>query len=175
MRRARTAQLLRPIAVQLLKKQNITQPPVPVERLAEALGAQVRYLPCEAELSGMLFRDDENVVIGVNSLHHVNRQRFTIAHECGHLLLHKGKDVYIDRSFRINLRGVVSSEAVDPDEIEANRFAAELLMPRRMLLEDLVVGLIDIENEDEIKELASRYRVSVQAMTHRLTNILKLY
>ena len=169
MRRARTAQLLRPIAVRLLKEQNITHPPVPVDRLAEALGAQVRYLPCEAELSGMLFRDGENVIIGVNSRHHVHRQRFTIAHECGHLLLHKGKDVYIDRSFRINLRADLSSEAVDPDEIEANRFAAELLMPHRMLLEDLVGRQVDIENEDGIKELASRYRVSAQAMTHRLT------
>ena len=41
---------------------------------------------------GMLVRDEGKgtVMIGVNSLHHLHRQRFTIAHECGHLVLHEG-------------------------------------------------------------------------------------
>lgn len=148
-------------------------PPVPVERIAAALGAQLRYSPFDGELAGMLLRDDEKVVIGVNSLHHINRQRFTIAHECGHLILHKGKDVHIDRSFRVNRRDERSSQAIDPEEIEANRFAAELLMPYDSLLADLQDSDIDIEDDTQLKELAERYQVSVQALTHRITNLLK--
>lgn len=151
------------------------RPPVPVERVAATLGARLRYSPFDGELAGMLLRDDEKIVIGVNSLHHINRQRFTIAHECGHLLLHKGKDVHIDRSFRINRRDERSSKAIDPEEIEANRFAAELLMPYDTLLKDLRDFGIDIDIEDDVqlKELADRYQVSVQALTHRITNLLK--
>jgi len=108
----------------------------------------------------------------VNSLHHPNRQRFTIAHECGHLWLHND-EVHIDRSFRIKKRDAVSSLAIDPDEIEANRFAAELLMPYTMLKNDLLDYDIDVENEQDIHELAKRYEVSIQAMTHRITNILE--
>ena len=120
----------------------------------------------------MLIRSDDKTVIGVNSLHHTNRQRFTIAHECGHLLLHKGKDVHIDRSFRINRRDEVSSQAIDHKEIEANRFAAELLMPYDMIMSDLVEYDIDIEDEEELRGLADKYQVSVQALTHRITNLL---
>ena len=113
------------------------------------------------------------IVIGVNSLHHINRQRFTIAHECGHLLLHKGKDVHIDKTFRVNRRDELSSKAVDPDEIEANRFAAELLMPYDMIVDDIVDYELDMEDDEELAELAKRYQVSVQALTHRVTNLFK--
>ena len=173
MRRARTAKILRQEANRLIEEYGIKKPPVPVDHIAEALGASLRYSPFDGELAGMLIRNDQGTVIGVNSLHHINRQRFTIAHECGHLLLHKGKDVHIDRSFRVNRRDAVSSQANDPEEIEANRFAAELLMPYDMILDDLVEYDIDIEDEEELKELADKYQVSVQALTHRITNVLK--
>lgn len=172
MGKARSATVLRQEATRILKQHRIKHPPVPVEEIAEVLGAQVRYSPFEGELAGMLVRGEEgNRIIGVNSLHHINRQRFTIAHECGHLLLHKG-DVHIDRSFRVNRRDAESSKAINPEEIEANRFAAELLMPYDMIAADLRDHLIDIEDEDAIKELAQKYQVSLQAMTHRITNLL---
>ncbi len=127
--------------------------------------------PSYGELAGMLVRRQGQTVIGVNSLHHINRQRFTSAHECGHLLFHKG-DVHIDRSFRVNRRNPVSSQAVDPEEIEANRFAAEILMPYDMIMKHLIEYDIDIEDEKELRGLADKYQVSLQAMTHRVTNLL---
>ena len=173
MRKPRTTATIREEATELLEKHGVSKPPVPVEQIAESLGARVRFSPHEGELAGMLMRGNGQTVIGVNSLHHVNRQRFTIAHEIGHLLLHKG-EVHIDRSFRVHRRDAVSSMAIDPEEIEANRFAAELLMPFDMIANDLA-ELIDVEDEDEIKRLADKYQVSVQAMTHRVTNLLHLY
>ena len=172
-RGARTGGQLRPIAARLLKKAGVSKPPVPVEVIAESLGATVRYSPFQGELAGMLIRDDggSQILIGVNSLNHVNRQRFTVAHECGHLLLHKGKPAYIDRSFRINRRDGVSSQATDVEEVEANRFAAELLMPYDMIMNDLVEYQLDIEDEDELRELADRYAVSLQALTFRIRNV----
>ena len=145
-----------------------------MERIAKSLGAKVRYAPFEGELAGMLIRDDDGkgVVIGVNSLHHPNRRRFTIAHECGHLRLHDGKRVYVDRSpLRVNLRDELSSRATDYREIEANRFAAELLVPYPMIMEDLRASALDIEDEAALRKLAERYRVSPQALTLRLRSV----
>jgi Zn-dependent peptidase ImmA (M78 family) len=174
MKKARTAQTLRPIAEQLLKQCKVKTPPVPVDEIARFLGAEIRYSPFEGELAGMLVRGDEGqIVIGVNSLHHPNRQRFTIAHECAHLRLHEGIKVHIDRTFRVNKRDERSAQATDPDEIEANRFAAELLMPHDMIMSDLVDHEIDMENEEQLKSLANRYQVSVQALTLRVNNLLK--
>src|SRR5262245_61528186 len=106
----------------------VESPPVPVERLAEGLGAEIVYQSFEGDVSGMLYRDENRNLIGVNSAHGANRQRFTIAHEIGHLKLHAGKPVFVD-SFggRVNLRDGTS----DLQEVEANAFAASLLMPQQ--------------------------------------------
>ena len=167
--------MLRPLARKLLDAVGVTDPPVSVVAIAEFLGATVRYAPYKGELAGMLIRGGagRGIVIGVNSLHHSNRQRFTIAHECGHLRLHKGKQSYVDRSFRINRRDEVSSQATNAEEIEANRFAAELLMPYDLIKEDLMRYRPDIEDEDELWELADRYGVSLQALTLRIRSVVE--
>lgn len=171
-KKPKSASQLRTMAQRVLNTHNVTSAPVQVENIARGLGARVQYSPFQdGDLAGMLVRgDDGQVVIGVNSLHHSNRQRFTIAHECGHLLLHRG-DVHIDRTFRVNRRDGVSTQGSDAEEIEANRFAAEILMPYDMLIADIEEG-IDPEDEETIRELAQKYQVSVQAMTHRISNIL---
>ena len=155
----------------LLLEHRVTSPPVPVEEIARLLGAHVTYAPFEGDLSGMVYREKSRVVIGVNSLHHSNRQRFTIAHEIGHMLLHPGKEIHIDRTFYVNLRDDLSTKAVDPQEIQANQFAAELLMPENLLLADLAGRVIDFESDESLRKLALRYRVSPQALTLRLTNL----
>jgi Zn-dependent peptidase ImmA (M78 family) len=86
--------------------------------------------------------------------------------------------VHIDRtfrdsSFRINRRDEKSGMAVDKEEIEANFFAAELLMPLRMIERDLEAFDVDVEDEAELSELAKRYQVSLQALIHRVNNVLR--
>jgi Zn-dependent peptidase ImmA (M78 family) len=166
-------QRIRSAAARLLSENGVKKPPVPVEDLAPALGAEIRYSPFEGDVSGMLFRHDGQAIIGVNSLHHPNRQRFTIAHEIAHLVLHKGMEVHVDRTYRINLRDDISSQAVDREEIDANSFAAELLMPEPWLIEDLKGQDIDCEGEDDddLRGLARKYGVSLKALTLRLTNL----
>ena len=157
---------LRPIVNDLLEACGINEVPVAVELIAEHLGAQVAYSRYKGELAGILVRSDNGpAVIGVNSMNHIHRQRFTIAHECGHLCLHKGKDVFIDRAFRVS-----TSQRADPEEIEANRFAVELLMPHDRFLED--IADLDIEDDGVPKELAGQYAVSVQTITYRIGTLL---
>jgi Zn-dependent peptidase ImmA (M78 family) len=167
---------IRLLAEQLLKKNRIQSPPVPVEEIAESLGISVVRKATDDDLSGFLFRDRKrsSAVIGVNADHPENRRNFTIGHEIGHFLLHEGDDVHVDRRFQIKLRGEASSKGVDAEEIESNLFAAELLMPARFLQKDLEqIAAIDLndENEDAVAELAKRYGVSAQAMMFRLANL----
>lgn len=155
----------------LLAQAQIKGPPVPVDRLARAAGAKVVFNEFKDEVSGVLIRRDGTIVIGVAKDQSDERKRFTIAHELGHLLLHDGEEVHVDKQFRINLRSPTSSKAEDVEEIEANAFAASLLMPLSYLKADLQGVGIDIDDVARIEALAKRYRVSSQAMTYRLMNI----
>jgi Zn-dependent peptidase ImmA (M78 family) len=157
----------------LLRDHGTTQPPVPVEAIAKWLGAQVQRAPLPDELSGLLYREnaDDQPIIGVNSLHPKVRQRFTVAHEIAHMCLHHATNIHIDRGFSLRFRNKTSTEAADISEIEANQFAAELLMPERFIREDLGQRTADLADEELLTDLASRYQVSLQAMVYRLMNL----
>lgn len=172
-KKPRSSRLIRHVALQTLKAHDAVLPPVPVERIAAELHVRIRYSPFDGELAGMLYCRNGVTVIGVNSLHSHARQRFTIAHELGHFKLH-GADVHIDRRYAIH-RDWVSSLGTDAKEIEANRFAAELLMPYGEISKDLLKKEIDIEDEDEIRHLASKYKVSLLAMSHRVNKVASIH
>jgi Zn-dependent peptidase ImmA (M78 family) len=147
------------------------KPPVNLDAIVSALGAEVRPLDLAADISGILYRQPDRRVIVVNQNQSEARRRFTIAHEIGHLVLHKGEEVHVDAGFRINLRDPRSATAEDVEEIEANAFAANLLMPAAWLKTDVVGETIDWSDSAELEELAQRYKVSPQAMLVRLSSL----
>jgi len=169
-------------ARRLLKKLGVNEAPVAVEEIARRSGIVDRRKPFEGEISGVLYRSGDVPVIGVNALDALVRQRFTIAHEIGHFLLHE-EPWHVDRHYlevvpvkssvspsrRFN-RDKVSSQATDRHEIEANGFAAALLMPKEFLDQDLK-GLKLPLKARQIDGLAKRYKVSQQAMIFRLMNL----
>lgn len=160
---------------ELLEQTGIHTPPIPVEEIARSKGIDVRKSEePDSNISGFLFWGSEKPIIGVNRKHHTNRQRFTIAHELGHYLLHNSttQDLYLDHSFKVLLRDERSSEGIDEIEREANLFAAEFLMPEHFLQNDLHGRRqIDVEDEAFLRELAQRYQVSQQALIFRLANL----
>jgi len=166
MTRAKQAEA-REKATDLVK--DVTAAPVPVERIAKNLGVRIEYAPLDGELSGFAHTRDGVSMIGVNSLHAAVRQRFTIAHELGHICLHQSElqaVVHVDKgSLR---RDSISSEGSDPLEVEANAFASEFLMPQHLLQSLLAGKLVDLEDDETIKNLAKRFRVSEAAMRYRL-------
>jgi Zn-dependent peptidase ImmA (M78 family) len=160
-------------AKQLLDRLGIQSAPTPVEKIAKALGAQVRFSPFDDELSGMVYIKDGVPIIGVNSLHHPNRQRFTIAHEIAHLELHRDmitSEVHVDKGFPVLMRDPITATGTERIEIDANRFAAELLMPGTLIEEALAGKPFDIDDEGPIEELAKKFRVSKQALEYRIRN-----
>jgi Zn-dependent peptidase ImmA (M78 family) len=147
---------------------------VAVDRIAKELEAQLRFSPLDSELSGMVYVKDGTPIIGINALHHPNRQRFTLAHEVGHLVLHRPeitKQIHVDKAFPMLMRNAISAAGVDEMEIEANCFAAELLMPEEFVARSLEGQPFDIDDEGVVSALAKQYRVSTAAMRFRLGNL----
>lgn len=161
--------LVRRRARELLADQ--TQPPVDLTRIARRLDAEVRKLAVAEDISGVLYRDGVRRIVVVNASHSAVRQRFTIAHELGHLALHRGDKVHVDHSFRINLRDGRSATAENVEEVEANAFAADLLMPAEWIWRDLDGTAIDPGDDGQISALAARYGVSQQALLIRLASV----
>lgn len=171
--RARYSKIRREVNT-LLEECRVSRPPVAVEQIAQTLGAQIVYSNFNGEVSGLLVRKGGSIIIGVHSEQSEKRKRFTIAHEIGHLIMHEvtgDEDVHVDKTFRVDLRSPKSSTAEDVGEIEANAFAAALLMPEDMIRNDVRKLTLDFEDSGRIHELAERYMVSDQAMTFRLLNL----
>lgn len=160
-------------AKRVLDRHRATAAPVDVEAMARAEGALVLREPLGKDVSGLLMRTDDATVLAVNSDRHPRRQRFTIAHELGHLLLHPGRTYTVDSTVRLNWRNDLSSLATSTEEIQANAFAAELLMPAK-LLKQAIDNLAQsrVSNEDRIiRLLAEEFQVSTIAMQYRLVNL----
>ena len=159
----------------LLQEFRVEAAPVPVERIARSLRVRVDYAPLDGDLSGLAHIRDGVPIVGINALHPPNRQRFTMAHELGHVRLHRNEleqAVHVDRgSLR---RDGTSALGVDATEIEANAFASELLMPEDLLKVELEGRSIDLEDDQAISALAKRFKVSEAAMRVRLTSLGEL-
>lgn len=166
-------------ARQLLKKLNIEDCPIDPEKIAESLGVKIVKMFFEkSDISGLLKRigKDGNPVIAVNETDPPARQKFTIAHEIGHYLLHKSENIMIDTE-QVHFRDENSSTATSLKEIQANQFAAELLMPNYLLIEDLKTYINAGKNiladlEGISSELSERYGVSREAMTIRIGSLI---
>ena len=147
-----------------------TQTHVDVEAVARKLGLPVVRSPMGDDISGMLVSKPGLTTICINKEQHPNRQRFTIAHEIGHHVLRHlfaGERVHVDR---VIMRNTLSSEGTDAREIEANQFAASLLMPEHMVHHHLQ-AMKSHDVEDVVPKLAKQFKVSDQAMAFRLSTL----
>ncbi|MFJ4361657.1 ImmA/IrrE family metallo-endopeptidase [Streptomyces massasporeus] len=154
----------------LLTQFGIDDAPIDPRLIAEKLGVLVVPQDMPDDVSGMLMRRGDEQVIGVNQKHHENRQRFTMAHELGHLKLHRGRPLILDTDTRVNFRDTVSSMATDREEMEANRFAAALLAPEAMVRR--AARDAEFRTAKQLVHLmAGRFGMSEMAMNYRLINL----
>lgn len=147
--------------------------PIDVEGIARTAGATLAFEPFDGDVSGFLVRNGGQTVIGVNSAHPNTRQRFTIAHEIGHLKLHEGHPLIVDKLVRVNMRRAASLPT-GKEEVEANKFAAQLLMPTGQLRREfgkLIPKRGPISADVLVAQLSKTFRVSPPAMTYRLQEL----
>lgn len=96
--------------------------------LASTLGARVDFRPLDSSVSGVVVKhDDGQPVIYINELEPEVRQRFTLAHEIGHLVERQ----YLGRDEEYSFIDYRDSTHYDLHEFYADEFAGALLMPTR--------------------------------------------
>lgn len=139
-----------------------TSPPIPVVEIAESNGVDVIFADFgnhTATVAG--FCDFGAAKLYVNKADQLERQRFTVAHEFGHWVLHR--DFYLENPEKYPVFPRFQSvDHKNPFEQEANNFAACLLVPER-LLKPVV--------KSPVSALASVFRVSKTMMEYRLKNV----
>jgi hypothetical protein len=142
--------------------------PVDITAMATDLGLSVYDdEPLELGVSGRICRDvsgesPSGYRIDVNPRDAYRRQRFTVAHECAHYLLHREKigDGLSDNAM------YRSEKMTNAEEFEANNLAAELIMPRSLILAHYRNG------QQTFSQMADLFDVSEQAMRVRLRYLL---
>jgi Zn-dependent peptidase ImmA (M78 family) len=139
--------------------------PIDPFAIAEKLGLNVQLVPLEPDVSGMLAkRPQEDPKVYINISDNEKRQRFSCAHEIGHYVKRIASGAPDEEWGYIDRRGPLASRGTNPEEVYANRFAAELLMPAAR-----VTALVD--SGHSMASLAAECNVSLEAMANRIDNL----
>ena len=161
-------------AENILEQFKIDKPSVPVKDIVKKLNINLISYDLGEDVSGILVIENNIATIGYNPSNSKVRQRFTIAHELGHFLLHgqAKNEVFIDKDFIVKYRSEKKYTNTEiRQEQEANAFAANLLMPRFMLHAAITQKNHDSLDEPEfISAMAKIFDVSVPAMTFQIAN-----
>jgi Zn-dependent peptidase ImmA (M78 family) len=144
----------------------LSREPVPVGAIADALSVEVVSITLSADISGLIRQispQREIYQIQVNNTDAAVRQRFTVAHEIAHYLLHRqqiGTDGITDSI-------LFRSKLSDKTEAEANRLAAAILLPweRVMAWHEAHFGCSP--KAEHIDEVARAFKVSSLAVGFR--------
>jgi Zn-dependent peptidase ImmA (M78 family) len=159
----------------LIDSFGIKQAPVDVAGVAKQLGLNVVFADLGEDISGVLITGPQGSSIAIRKSDPEPRRRFSIAHETAHYCLRHqfepGEHVHVDRGHLISHRSQRSSTGTDAKEIEANQFAACLLMPSRLLRESVKSLNTEQLYDSHVTALAKEFQVSEQAMTIRLSTL----
>lgn len=112
------------------------------------------------EILGAVVAEEDDLAILYRQEDSKNRRRFTIAHELAHCCLHMQPNEQSHVEFRID------SQSDDSREIDANTFAGELLIPKKILLK--LIGISNSVKEEMIPNLSKMFMVSDNVMRARL-------
>ena len=155
----------RQMARKVLSDAKIVELPVDLKILLEKKGYE--YLEVDSfldSIDALFLKEDGVFYAAVNAKHHPNRQRFSLAHELGHILLNHNPSYY---NPGVSLDNPPTSQthtsAEKMFEQEANAFAGELLVPLEMLKKEF-------KKTKDVGELSKTFFVSSAVMTIAISN-----
>lgn len=149
----------------------MAEQPVKLGQIAKELGVSIKVSSLGTGISGQIARDGNGYVIKVNRNEARERQRFTIGHELAHFLLHR--DVIDNSPEGITDTVLYRSGAPEVIEYQANRLAAEIVMPMETIEKELNDKFGGVVTEATIESLANRFEVSKAAMEIRLSSFAR--
>ena len=144
------------IPEKLIKRHNTRDP----FRLAQLLGCYVKFINTKKQ-KGFCKIYLNNSFIFINRNMSLQMQRMTCTHELGHLLLHK--DALTKRDYLVEME---IFDITDQRELEANQFAANILIDDEELLELLREGY-------NVVRIASMLEINVNMLMVKLLTMNK--
>lgn len=151
--------------------------PVDVFAVASSLGFDVRGAEFKETLEGLLLVDEHierikgfnsNKIIAYNCQKNIYMKKFIVAHELSHYINEKSKNE--DKKIVLAARDHEDEYSNNMVEQEMDYMAACILMPREDLLKNYDGK--DIEREELIKFIVSRYNVSPKMAERRIEEVL---
>lgn len=160
-------------ALELIDAHCSFEAPIDVETIVKKLNIELSFEELEDEVSGFLLTKNNQQAIVINDTHHENRKRFSIAHELGHSVLHdKNRELFLDsKKTSYFFRDKNSATGINSVEIEANEFAAQILMPKKLISTLIKKYGLDMTDDADLSILAKKLKVSEQALTFRLVHL----
>ena len=132
--------------------------PLDIEAIIKSYAIVICKKDMDYDISGYIEKREKNWIIGVNKYHSKQRQRFTLAHEFAHYVLHSHHIISHQRHEDISL---FRSNEFNTMDVEANNFAGELLIPTDKFKEYLRKGTT------KIKDLSDIFNVSISAIRYK--------
>lgn len=123
---------------------------------------------------GKIIFGNSKTVIKTNSrIQFIERKRFVTAHEIGHLIMHRNMQLPVDAFANFNIiAGMEMALKSGRQELEANEFASELLMPEKLFLKEAKGKKF---SPLLIKQLSERFRTSLTATVFRYLQFDQLH
>ncbi|MDY8136919.1 ImmA/IrrE family metallo-endopeptidase [Aquimarina sp. 2201CG5-10] len=166
------------IANDVLINYSLMKAPVDLNKLAKKLKIIIEPQDLSDDISGFLLKKDNKTIIGLNKNHPEVRKRFTISHEIGHYKLHNVESpLFVDYFYRGSMLRTKESEKIYRSnhksnnplmEKQANFFAASILMPRKLIQDEIEKLNDNLTYDDKLYRLSDIFQVSTQAMDYRL-------
>jgi Zn-dependent peptidase ImmA (M78 family)/transcriptional regulator with XRE-family HTH domain len=140
------------------------------ERLEAEVGLRIFYYPMPSKIAGVFaYNEDLGACVGINSNHPRDRRQWSLAHECGHFLMHR---------YQAEITILLERRMQTAKERVADAFAENFVMPAAGLNRQFT----DLHRSTtpngvtlgDIVSLADLYQVSVQALVLRLETLRRL-
>lgn len=155
----------RDIAWEILIREQISELPVSVSRICHNMHIPIKLYDSDDDNSGYSILTKNGPVIFVKAYEPSTRQRFTVAHELGHILLnHVGEYFLVNRE---------PSKTDNPIEQAANVFASRLLAPACILWGCNVRDAKKISEMCQISEQSAEFRQQRMEVLYKRDVFLK--
>jgi hypothetical protein len=119
----------------------------------------VQEIPLENCDGRMVMKNGKSIVSLNSNIEFPQKKRFVLAHELGHILLHSSKEATFSDDY-----ATLEAYKNGPQEIEANEFASELLMPEPLFRDACVKNKF---SPDLLRELADQFNTSITSTVYR--------
>lgn len=160
-----TRKFINSLSEDIIELYNIPIPIYDIEAVVNDIGGKINNRNMnENDSDGFIIKEGNTFVISIDPLQDEKRNRFTIAHELGHLFLHMGYKIN-DQLWAEQDESPYYRNGSSEKEYQANEFAAALLMPKDKYKE--VMDKYSNGSKVSTSKIAEYFHVSIDAASNR--------